>query len=353
MNSVELLAGVIVHSRPWITVADHAAMAAVMHDGMLASGSRRAAFEQELARQLGAVDVAALGSGTAALALALTALDIEAGDEVILPTYVCRSVADAVRAVRATPVLCDVSDGWLMTAADAARHVTPRTRAIVLVHLFGIRVDAAPFVALGIPVVEDSCQAFGAPLPQGAQAATRGAFEVLSFHTTKCLATGEGGAVVAYAEPWGERLRAHADSRAVPAPLSDLQAALGLSQLGRYDEFLRLRREHAAAYFAALPADITAMLASRAAASMFFRFPLWMAADRGGFDHARAFFAGAGIAVRRGVDQLLHRTAGLPDDRFPGAVECYRRTLSIPLWPELGDAGRQRIISRVLEYVGH
>jgi UDP-4-amino-4-deoxy-L-arabinose-oxoglutarate aminotransferase len=315
----------------------------VVAGGMIAQGSRVAQLERKIAEYDGSAGSVATASGTAALTIALRALDV-AGAEVIVPTYVCGSVADAVAAAGARVAYCDVSESWIMTAESVAPFMTARTRAIVVVHLFGVTADTDSLARFGLPVIDDYCQAFGAPrLGVGAD------LRVYSFHATKCLTTGEGGAVSARDPDILGRMRALAGRS---APLSDLQAALGLSQLGRYDAFLRERATQADEYFSEIPRAVTERLASLRRRSMFFRFPLRIAAAGDVFDDARRFFGEAGIAVRRGVDTLLHRQTSLGDDRFPGAVRCYEETLSIPLRPGLTPAERERIICRVREYVG-
>lgn len=337
----------IPHSRPWITDVDRAAVSEVLASGMLAEGTRTRAFEAMIADRVAAAGAVALSSGTSALQLALLGLDVGKGDEVVVPTYTCQSVADAVRAVGATPVYCDVDDWWLMSAATVDAVLTPRTRAIILVHIFGIFADAQQFAAFGIPVIEDACQAFDGTRPRAASG-----FTVFSFHATKCLTTGEGGAVVAADRNGLEKLSALRQGNAVTARLSDLQAGLGISQLSRYDEFLRLRRVQAERYLAGLPVDLTQKVSAVRDRSMFFRFPLRVEERAHRFETARDFFGEAGIAVRRGVDTLLHRGAGLRDEAFPGAVRCFEETVSIPLRPGLTDDEQERILTRVGEYVG-
>lgn len=339
--------GEISHSRPWITDADMRAVQEVMMAGMLAEGNRVRRFEEMVATYHRAPGAVAVSSGTAGLSLALLALGVGSGDEVILPTYTCQAVADAVRIVGAAPVYCDVGDLWLMTPVTVEAVMTPRTRAIILVHIFGIFGDVREFERFGIPIVEDACQAFGRSPSDGASAVT-----VFSFHATKCLTTGEGGAVITNDSGTLQRLRTLQESHAIPCRLSDLQAALGVSQLARYDEFLRVRQTQAQEYFSQLPSEVTDSVRSVCARSMFFRFPLRLDAKTHRFEEAREFFAEAGIAVRRGVDALLHRGAKLADTDFAGAVRCFEETVSIPLRPGLSDGDRGRIIKRAREYVG-
>ena len=118
------------------------------------------------------------------------------GDEVIIPTYVCDAVYQAVTRCGGSPVLADADPETLgLSAEDAARRRTSRTRAVIVVHPFGLAVDLADFQRLGVPLVEDCAQTLGATLG-GRQVGARGGLAVCSFYATKLLTTGEGGAVV-------------------------------------------------------------------------------------------------------------------------------------------------------------
>src|SRR5437867_1692953 len=185
----------IPHSRPTVSVEDAERVARVVRSGRLAQGAEVEAFERELAARLGVAAVAAVSSGSAALELSLRALDVGHGDEVVVPTYACDALHHAVTRCGATPVLADADPETLGPAAkDVARRLTRRTRAVVVVHPFGLGLDLDEFLALGVPVVEDCAQAIGARVA-GRSVGSRGAMAVCSFYATKLLTTGEGGAV--------------------------------------------------------------------------------------------------------------------------------------------------------------
>ncbi len=319
----------------------------VMAKGMIAQGELVAKLEEETSRFLGAGASVSAGSGTAALGFALQGLNIGPGAEVILPTYVCKSVLDAVCSVGAAPVLCDVSADWVMTPDTVRPRITPNTRAIIVVHIFGIAADTPSFREFGVPIIEDSCQAFGGTI--GARrVGMLGDVGVFSFHATKCLTTGEGGLVVSHDRELLHRIRTLRDgdptqlSKRFPTGLSDLQAALGLSQLRRYPQFLQRRRELANVYFAHLNGDGVQLPLALGDRSIFFRFPV---RTHRSFDDEHTAFAREGIHVRRGVDQLLHRLLGLKDHDFPNATRLYDETISIPLYPSLSRKEVDRLIS--------
>ena len=299
----------IVHSKPWITKDDMAATQNALASGFIGQGERAAEFERKMSGWVGGVGGVAVASGAAAIHLALHALSCGVGDEVILPTYVCRSLLQAVQAVGAVPVVCDVGPDWLVEPANVAPLVTPRTKALLLPHLYGMFVQVEAFRVFGVPIIEDCAQAVAAFKAQP----MAGDLAVFSFHPTKCLSTGEGGMAVTRDMKHLEQLRMLRDDNAVRgarrvfSPLSDLAAALGISQLARYEEGLRRRQIQASAYAKALAGTKVDFGWFGRRKSMFFRFPLH---TRGGFERTSFEMGAAGVTVRRGVDELLHRLLG-------------------------------------------
>lgn len=332
----------IPHSKPWIIDEDRQSVDRVLGSGMIAQGAQVRMFEEQVARYAGAVDGVAVGSGTAALVLALKSLRAEPGDEIILPTYVCRSVADAVVQVGLTPVFCDVGEMWTMTADTVAPQMSGKTRAIIIVHLYGIAVETSCFRKFGVPLIEDCCQAFGAER-EGQRVATTGEISVFSFHATKCLATGEGGMATTNSSEIARQMRAARGENAVASPMTDLQAALGLAQLARYPQMLERRRRLAERYLAELPGHLTKRIAAQGRRTIYFRFPL-----RGGvgfkFERISVEFNQAGVIVRRGVDELLHRRFGMSDEPYPNARRLFDETVSLPIYPALSDEEQDVII---------
>lgn len=322
------------HSRPWVTAEDRAAVDAALQSGALATGERVARFEAALGG-IGAPPGVATDGGTAALRLALHALGVGPGDEVVLPTYVCFSVASAVQSLGARPVPADVGEDWLMGPVEAAARLTPRTRAVVAVDVFGLRSPVEALAALGPPVIVDACQALVPGAPWAGAAA-----RVYSFHATKCLTTGEGGLVASPDAGLLDRARAARDA-GKGGRLSDLAAALGLSQLGRYPDFLARRRALAERLLVAMPAALTARFVAAPRGECVFRFPL----SAPGLA-ARTPVRGDlhGVCLRPGVDALVHRALGLPDVAFPRACARFADTVSVPLHPSLSDDELDRVI---------
>jgi len=324
----------IPHSRPWLTEADRHAVEAALDSVMVADGDLSRKLEAAAAEYLGQAGGVSTPDGTTALYLALRALHVGSSDDVVIPTYVCEAVAQAVRWTGATPVHCDVGDDWCVNADTVRRAITKRTKAVIVVHTFGIVADTPPIVALGLPVIEDLAQSFGASSPDG-KAGAFGELSIASFHATKCLTTGEGGMAFARDRAILARLRAlkASDHR---LPLSNLQAALGLSQLSRYGEFLARRLETAARYRRSIP-DRNLPPATALERSMHFRFPLRVDGD---VERLMAEFAARGVLAKRGVDALLHKDAGT----FPGAESAFEHTLSLPIHPSMSEEEIERVV---------
>jgi perosamine synthetase len=248
---------------PWISDEDVAEIGRVAASGWVSSGSPDVfRFEEEFAAWLGSSKAIACSSGTAALHLGLHAAGIRPGDEVIVPDLTFVATASMVVACGATPVFADVSEeDWNLTPESVSRCLTPRTRAIIAVHLYGnpADCDALAKAAPGVMIVEDAAQAHGASRAKR-KVGTFGRFGCFSFFGNKIITTGEGGMVVTDDEALADRmqfLRGHAmspDRRYFHPELgfnyrmTGMQAALGRSQLRRVEEVLSRKRRIAMLY---------------------------------------------------------------------------------------------------------
>ncbi|MFD4574106.1 DegT/DnrJ/EryC1/StrS family aminotransferase [Streptomyces sp. NPDC058417] len=222
------------------------------------------AFEDALACRTGRAHVTAVSSGTTALELALSALGVGPGDEVLVPALTFAAPAAAVLTVGATPVLCDIdAESWTIDPGAALALRTSRTRAVIAVDLMGHPCDYARLAELEVPVIEDAAQAHGAETAEG-PAGGFGTASVFSFHVNKTVTSGEGGAVLTDDPELAGRVRllAHhgmsADRRyhhtvaGRNGRMTNLTAAVGLAQADRWDELVAGRRAVAALYDARL-----------------------------------------------------------------------------------------------------
>lgn len=321
---------IITHSKPTLTSKDKDSLLKVIQSNMIARGDKVSEFENRVADYLGLKGGVATSSGTAALFLSLKALGIGKGDEVVLPTYVCYTVLASVEKTGAVPVLCDVGDDWLLNHETVESCINSKTKAIIAPHIGGIAIDIKPLVKLGIPIIEDLAQAFGAEI-NNRKVGTFGEVAVCSFKAIKCLTTGEGGMILSNDNSILKKIR----PVQIFSPISDLQAALGISQLEQYDSFLHRRQEIADVYFRTFDkfSDICMPLALRKR-SMFFRFPLRVPLP---FEMLKVEFEKKGIAIRQFIDFLLHRILKQPSEDFPNAEKYFKETISIPIYPSLND----------------
>lgn len=342
----------IAHSRPWINHADTEAVARVLQSGMISRGEKTMEFEEKVGEYLGLRRGIACASGTDALVLALQTLRIGSASQVILPTYVCHDVLDAVLSVGAMPQFCDVNETGVVSVDTIRPHITKKTAAIIAVHIFGHPCDIPSLQSLGVPVIEDACQAFGLSI-NGKMAGSLGELGILSFHATKCLTTGEGGMLVGRDEALLNKARvcasnSHGASFNSGSCFSDMQAALGLSQLNRYDEFITRRRRIQKMYLETM-SNVKQATPRSAESQFLFRMVL---AIRPKFSNLQRLFLRHGVHVRKGVDELLHHLAGKPDRGFPNAKALFERSLSIPFYPALTNASVAKIC-KAIELVFH
>lgn len=328
----------ILHSKPWITEEDTQAVSKVLASGLIGSGEITKKFESDFASWVGSsLAGVAVSSGSAAVYLALKTLGCRNGDEVILPTYVCQNVLEAIITSGATPVLCDVGLNWVVEPENVKPLINKKTKAIIVPHMYGIFADIKEFKKLGVPVIEDCAQAVG----DKSIDKINGDIAVFSFQPTKCLTTGEGGMIVTLNENFVNKARELRDGpersgeKRIFAPLSNINAALGLSQLNRYPVFLERRRKIAGKYLTELSAINQLLINFDAkASSMYFRLPIKI---KGGIEKYRPLFDEKKIHIRNGVDKLLHRIMNQSDEKFPVATELFNTTVSIPIYPALND----------------
>ena len=252
-------------SGPDITEAEIDAVAAVMRSGRLSLGPKLEEFEAALANYVGARYAVAVSSGTAGLHLMVRALGIGEGDEVIMPSFTFIAVANAVRYERAAPVFADIDPTTLnLDPAAVEAAITPRTRAILAVHTFGVPADLKKIAMIAekhqLILIEDACEALGAEW-RGKKAGAFGQAGVFGFYANKQITTGEGGAVVTNNETLAARLRSLRNQGRTPTGewfehaeigynyrLSELHAAMGIEQLKRIDAILVRRAEIARGY---------------------------------------------------------------------------------------------------------
>ncbi|MFL2983119.1 MAG: DegT/DnrJ/EryC1/StrS family aminotransferase [Candidatus Neomarinimicrobiota bacterium] len=338
----------IPHSKPWITQEDKIAVDEVLDSGMIAQGKMTEKFELKISSYLNLESSIACSSGTSALILALRSLGICNKSEVILPSYVCKSVYESVITVGAKPIICDIGENWVMDFENIEPLISKKTSAIILVHTFGLPADIDSFQVVDVPIIEDACQAFGLT-SKSRKAGTLGDVSIFSFHATKCLSTGEGGMLNSnnpniISRATSLKNGAKKLDSIISSPMSDLQAALGISQFNRYNKFLKRRRLIKNIFINELQNHIP-LKTIIVDADYLFRFPLFLK----GYDRNKIMdtLANKNIIARLGVDQTIHSKLGLDNSGFPNTVSAINNTLSIPFYPALSDIDISRIIEEL------
>jgi dTDP-3-amino-3,4,6-trideoxy-alpha-D-glucose transaminase len=323
----------------------------VATEGAFVLGAHVEAFEADFAGYCEAGEAIGVASGTDALALALRALGVGPGDEVIVPANTFIATLEAVSMAGATPLPVDVDpESGLITAEIVERALQPRVRCVIPVHLYGATVDMDPLLdlarAAGIAVVEDACQAHGARY-RGRRVGALGDAGCFSFYPAKNLgAWGDGGAVVTNRPDVAERvrlLRSHGERpryrhRAIgsTARLDGLQAAVLRAKLPRLDGWNDERRAAAAALRRALePADVVLPAEPVDGGDHVHHLFVVRAADR---DALREGLAERGIASAVHYPVPVHRTEayahlGFPEGSLPVAEELARDICSLPMFP--------------------
>jgi perosamine synthetase len=251
-------------SRPQVDEATIERVIAVLRSPDLSLGPRLEAFENEFARKLGAPYAVGVSSGTAGLHLAVRLLKLSPGDEAVTTPYSFIASANCLLFEGARPVFADIDPDHFTIDLDAARAaITPRTRAILPVHVFGNPVDMEEVIAIarrrGLAVIEDACEAVGGTL-RGRSLGTWGDFGVFAFYPNKQMTTGEGGMVVTDGIDRADWLRSLRNQGRSPLGdgsftdlgynyrLTEIAAALGEGQLESLDSFLAARREREVRY---------------------------------------------------------------------------------------------------------
>lgn len=345
-----------------------AAIADVLDTGRFILGPHGRALEAQVGERLGGRPGVGVANGTDALVLALHALGIGPGDEVITTPYTFYATAEAIARVGATPVFADIDPHtYCLDPEAAARRIGPATRAILPVHIFGHPADMPAIMDLarahGLVVVEDCAQAFGARHAQG-EIATFGDAATFSFFPTKNFpGMGDGGMVVCRDEALAERvrrLRFHGskdkvvfDEVGYNSRLDDLQAAIIRVFYPHLDGWNARRAASAAAYEAAGLGDLVTTPAVAAGATHIYH--LYMVRHPRRDDIRRALSGeGVGCAVYYGIPmhlQPVFAPLGYSEGDLPVAEECARTALALPMHPNLSDADVAEVVGAVARAV--
>jgi perosamine synthetase len=372
--------------QPWIDEDEIAEVVDTLRSGWLTMGPKTLRFEEEFAAYVGAKHAVALNSCTSALHLALDAIGIGPGDEVITSTYTFTATAAVILHLGARPVLVDVQpDTLTLDPAQVAAHVRPSTRAIVPVHMAGAPCDLDPLLELAgrhqLRIVEDSAHVLPGQY-KGRVIGSIGDMTAFSFYATKNITTGEGGMITTESAEYADRLRVrrlHGISRdawkrytsegswyyEVEYPgykynLTDLAAALGLQQLRRADRFHAIRSHYASLYRRGL-ADLPELILPQAppwGPHSWHLYVIQLDLDRLAIDRSefirllRAENIGTSVHfIPIHLHPYYRERFGYTPAEFPNALRAYQRAISLPLYPRMSESDVEDVVRAVRSIV--
>src|SRR5574341_667892 len=353
-------------ARPEVDEAEIAEIREVFASGYLTQGPKVAEFERMVAERVGTRYAFAMSSATTALHLALAALEIGPGDEVLVPDFTFPATANVVVQQGAVPVLVDIDlETFTIDIDDLANKITPRSKVVMPVDAFGLAADMARVNAAagehGLAVIEDAACAIGTTYYEQ-RCGGLGALGCFSFHPRKVITTGEGGMIMTDDDRLAERirlLRSHGGIRrngrfsfeaaGYNYRLSDVQGAIGIAQMRKLDAMLAQRRSLAALY----DARLTALPGVRPPC-----IPDWgghiyqayvvLLDDRIDRDAVIASMASDGVETTLGTyalhrEPFFMRTLGCKEGDLPSSARAYRQTLCLPLYPRMTPQDIERV----------
>jgi dTDP-4-amino-4,6-dideoxygalactose transaminase len=343
----------------------------VLDSMQLTIGPNVRAFDKEWAEYCGTTHAIGVGSGTDALQLAIRACGVSSGDEVITVSHTFFATVEAIVYANARPILVDVDErSMLMDIASVASRITPRTKAIVPVHLYGRTVDLKPLRQLaqdrGITIIEDAAQAHGALLDDGKKAGTGGRVNCFSFYCSKNLgAYGEAGSITTNDEKLADDLRAlreHGQSTRYYHPivgynarLDEIQAAILRIKLRRLDEW-NARRQAIAARYNQLLAGIDVITPEIPSGGRHVFYCYAIRVPGGRRDALRVHLAERGIGTQIHYPVPIHlqeaaQFLGYRKGDLPVTEKVAGEVLSLPMYAELTDAQIDRVTATVTEFM--
>jgi len=358
--------------QPHITEADALFVAEAVRSGWVSNGPMTRRFEEEFASAVGARHAIATTSGTTALHVALAALGIGPGDEVIVPSFTFISSANVVLYLGATPVLveCD-PETYNVTPEIIAAAITPKTKAVMPVEMNGIPLDYEPIIELcakhNIHLVADSAEALGSET-RGVRIGSQAPIHCFSFFPNKSITTGEGGmvtcaddenaAIIRQLVNQGQDGRYNHISLGFNYRMTEMQAALGISQLSRLAEQIVLKEELAVFYDQHLAGIEGLKLAYRpewVTAQSWYMYSITVA-DRATRDRVVERLKSVGVDTRLGFppihNQKYYRdTFGYKAEDLPITMDVWERKIDLPSWPGLSESQRQRVVTAVREAI--
>jgi len=345
----------IPHYRPTFGQEEINAVTSVIRSGQLAQNGQVNLLEQILVEKLERQYACAVSSGTAALTMALKALGIGPGDEVIIPSYTCAALWQAVTAIGATTIYADIEpETYNLAPLSVKLKITPRTKTIIFPHMFGQPGHIKEVIEYGIPVIEDIAQAFGATIDEQ-PVGHLGTICVLSFYATKIIGAGEGGAIVTDSPEILEKVRdwCEYDEKddlrpRFNAKMTDLCAAIAIEQIKKYQSFFAKRTAIIQHYRKVDKIEFLLPLENSRFKSNNYR--CIAAHPHQSANEYIALAAKLGACFRRPVYRPLHSYT--QTESLPETEQAWQKQFSIPVFPAISNEDRDRvteILNRIAE----
>jgi len=286
--------------------------------------------------------------------MALLALNIKSGDEVIVPSFVCSAVLNAVLYSGARPKLADINPGdFNLSLKDTKDTITGNTKAIILPHMFGKPADAREFLRLGVPLIENCAHSLGARY-KGKPTGCFGDISIFSFYATKMIATGYGGMVCPKSPDLFRRIKdlIDVDERddykiRFNYRMSDIAASMGMNQLKKLDSFISGRRLIAEFYNKNLKSKNISIPADTEKNHIYFRYVVRV---KDNADRVIAAMNKNGVEAKKPIFKPLHRYLRLDKKRFPVTEAMFNSAISLPIYPVL-KMSEAKLITRILNKV--
>jgi len=377
-------------ARPFIGAEEERAVVEILRSGWVSQGPKCTEFEQEMAAMIGVKYGRAVNSGTNAIHLALLACSIQPGDEVIVPAFTCVAALYPLEYIGAKPVLVDIDlDTFGIDTSKVADAITPRTKTIMLTHLFGMAADIKGTLSVaswrGLKVIEDAALGLGASVGER-QVGSFGDTACLSFHPRKMITTGEGGMVLTNSDEISARvaeLRNYGASVAawerhtgklfdLPSyehvgynyKLTDIQASIGLEQLKKLSDILQRRRNIAKHYDDAL-SDLPWLQLPQTLPGHNHAYQSYVClvrSDPPNLDMCQAIrnrlwehLAEQGVASVQGAQAMatisfFHRKYGWEPSRYPEALRADRTSMALPIFPGMTEDEQNHVIQSVRSF---
>ena len=360
--------------RPYISEEEESAVIETLRSGWLMQGPKVAEFERLVSEKVGVKHAVAVNSGTSALTLALMAVGLEPGDRAIMPSYSFVATANSTAHLGSEPVFVDIGpDDYNIDPSGIEPAIDEKTRAIIVVHQFGFPADMERIMSVakkhGLFVIEDAACSLGS-LYKKKQTGSFGEVACLSFHPRKVITTGEGGMALTDSDEIADRIRSlrnHGLSGLSSSPkgascreagynfrLTDLQATIGIVQLGKLEEIIRLRTRLAARYAEAISELPALRLPKRpdGAIPNFQSFVVELTDQSVNREALLSFLDARGVGGGPGIYPIHMQPTYAQKhsrDRLPETLRAAERSFFLPLYPGMADEEADFVVERLKE----